>query len=111
MPQPSLTAEAGTALLGIGDLDAAERCLTAGLSSLNGGSARDRNLYLVSLAETRLRAGKFDEAAATAGHAIDDAAGLDSTRVQRRVDRLLDELPANEPITAQLRDRRAATAG
>jgi tetratricopeptide (TPR) repeat protein len=110
MPQPSLTAEAGTSLLSIGDLAAAERCLTAGLATLDGDSARDRNLYLVRLAETQLRAGRLDEAAATTREAIDAAAGIDSIRVQHRVEDLLDELPAAEPVTAELRDYRCASS-
>ena len=85
MPQPSLTAEAGTALLDIGDLGAAERSLTAGLSTLDSNSARDRNLYLVRLAEVQLRGGRLDEAAATARQAIDAAADIDSCRVHARV--------------------------
>jgi hypothetical protein len=108
MPQPSLTIEAGTALLHIGDLTAAERCLSAGLATLDGDSARDRNLCLVRLAETRLRAGRPDEAAATARQAIDAAAGIDSARVQHGVQNLLDELPAGEPVTTELRNYRTA---
>ncbi len=104
MPQPSLTAEAGTALLDIGDLQAAERSLTAGLSTLDGDSARDRNLYLVRLAEVQLRGGRLDEAAANARQAIDAAADIDSARVRARVAHLLDELPGGEPVTIQLRE-------
>jgi hypothetical protein len=107
LPQPSLTAEAGTALLTIGDLAAAERCLAAGLATLDADSARDRNLYLIRLAETRLRGGRLDEAAATAREAIDAVTGVESIRVQRRVDHLLAELPAGEPVTAELREYRA----
>jgi tetratricopeptide (TPR) repeat protein len=102
MPQPSLTAEAGTALLDIGDVDAAERSLTAGLSTLDGDAVRDRNLYLVRLAEVRLRTGRLDEATATAREAVTAAAELDSTRVRRQVGHLLDQLPAAEPRTAEL---------
>jgi transcriptional regulator with XRE-family HTH domain len=104
MPQPSLTAEAGTALLEAGDLAAAERMLTAGLETLDAGSARDRNLYLVRLAETRLRSGRLDEAAATARDAIDAAVGVDSIRVRERVDGLLHQFRPNEPLTAELRE-------
>ncbi|MFC7484412.1 hypothetical protein ACFQX7_36375 [Luedemannella flava] len=106
MPQPSLTAEAGTALLEIGDLAAAERCLTAGLSTLDASSARERNLYLVRLAEAQLRSGRLDEAVATAHEAIDATNGVDSVRVSRRMDHLLDEFPATEHVTATLRDHR-----
>lgn len=104
MPRPSLTAEAGTALLDIGDLGAAERSLTAGLSGLDGDSARDRNLYLVRLAHVRLRTGRLDEATSTAREAVTAAAGVDSTRVRRQVRQLLDRLPADEPTTAELRE-------
>ncbi len=108
MPQPSLTAEAGTALLEIGDLDAAERTLTAGLATLDGDAARDRNLYLTRLAEVQLRGDRLDEAAVTARAAIDAADSIDSARVHQRVDALLDQLPADEPVTAELRDYRRA---
>ncbi len=108
MAQPSLTAEAGTALLEIGDLDAAERTLTAGLATLDGDAARDRNLYLTRLAEVQLRGDRLDEAAVTARAAIDAADSIDSARVHQRVDALLDQLPADEPVTAELRDYRRA---
>ena len=112
MPQPSLTAEAGTALLEIGDLDAAERTLTAGLATLDGDAARDRNLYLTRLAEVQLRGGRLDEVAVTARAAIDAGDSIDSARVQHRVDALLDQLPGGEPVTAELRDyRRGRAAG
>lgn len=112
MPRPSTTAEAGSALLGIGDLAAAERSLTAGLADLDADSARDRNLYLVRLAEVRLRGGSLDEAADTARTAIDTAADIDSARVTARMDHLLNLMPAAEPVTADLHEyRREAVAG
>jgi hypothetical protein len=104
MPQPSLTAEAGTALLEIGDLPATERCLTAGLATLDTDAARHRNLYLVRLAEVQLRTGRLHEAAITTRQAIDAATDIDSNRVHTRVAHLLKELPAKEPFTTQLRD-------
>jgi ATP/maltotriose-dependent transcriptional regulator MalT len=104
MPRPSLTAEAGTALLDIGDFEAAERSLTAGRSTLDGDSARDRNLYLVRLAEVQLCTGRLDEAAATAREAVTAAAGVDSTRVRRHMRRLLSRLPDDDPRTAELRE-------
>ncbi len=110
MPQPSLTAEAGTALLEIGDLAAAERTLTAGLATLDGDATRDRNLYLTRLAEVQLRADRFDEAAVTARAAIDAADSIDSARVHQRVDALLDQLPPGEPVTTELRDYRRTRA-
>jgi hypothetical protein len=111
MPQPSLTAEAGTALLEIGDLAAAERSLTAGLATLDRDAARDRNLYLSRLAEVQLRGGRLDEAAVTARAAIDAGDGIDSARVRQRVDALLDQLPAADPVTVELRDyRRSRTS-
>jgi hypothetical protein len=51
---------------------------------------------------TRLCAGRLDEAAATTREAI-AAAGIDSARVQHRVEHLLDELPGDEPVTVELR--------
>jgi transcriptional regulator with XRE-family HTH domain len=106
LPQPSLTAEAGTALMDIGDLAAAERSLRAGLATLDDNSMRERNLYLVRLAEVQLRGDRLDEAALTAQQAIDVAAHVDSARVHADVDRLLGEMPAGEPVTAQVRDFR-----
>jgi hypothetical protein len=111
MPQPSLTAEAGTALLGIGDLVAAERSLTAGLATLDGDSARDRNLYLVRLAEVQLQGHRLDEAADTTRQVLDAGAEIDSARVHARIADLLDQFPAGEPLTTELRDyRRCGTS-
>jgi hypothetical protein len=104
MPQPSLTVEAGTGLLDIGDFAAAERSLTAGLSTLPGASARDRSLYLVRLAQVQLRTGRLDEATATAREALTAAAGIGSTRVRQHVRYLLDQLPTDESGTAELRE-------
>ncbi|MEH1124847.1 hypothetical protein [Micromonospora sp. CPCC 206061] len=108
MPQPSLTAEAGTALLAINDLPAAERSLGAGLDTLDADSTRDRNLYLVRIAETQLRTNRIDEADATARAAIDAATGIDSARVQQRLDALLKQFPAGDPRTQHLSDYRMA---
>src|SRR5213078_3231750 len=85
-----------------------ERSLKAGMATLGADSARDRNLYLVRLAEVQLRGGRLDEAAATTRQAIDAATDIDSARVRSRVTRLLDEMPAGEPITAQLRSYQRA---
>lgn len=108
MPQPSLTAEAGTALLDIDDLAAAETSLTAGMAMLDQDSARERNLYLVRLAEVQLRGGRLDEAADTTRQAIDAGENIDSVRVRGRVTRLLDQLPDTEPLVAELHDYAAA---
>lgn len=108
MPQPSLTAEAGTALLEAGDFAAAERSLLAGMDTLDAESARERNLYLVRLAEVRLHTGRLDEAVVTARSAIDAAEGIDSVRVRRTMDRLMAQMPATEPQVIELRERRAA---
>jgi tetratricopeptide (TPR) repeat protein len=109
MPQPSLTAEAGTALLGIGDLEAAERSLTTGLATLDGDSARDRNLYLVRIAELQLREDRLDEAAETTRQALDASADIDSARVHARIAELLDRFPSREPITSELREYHRST--
>lgn len=68
----------------------------------------DRNLYLVRIAETQLRTNRIDEADATARAAIEAATGIDSARVQQRVDALLTQFPAGDPRTQQLSDHRAA---
>lgn len=104
MPQPTLTAEAGTALMDVGDLVAAERSLTAGLTTLDANSARERNLYLVRLAEVRMRGGRLDEAVGTAQAAVDAAAHIDSARVRTRMTALLDRMPTDEPVVAALRE-------
>jgi hypothetical protein len=106
MPQPSLTAEAGTALAAIGDLDNAEANLRAGLATLDDNSARERDLYLVRLAEIQLAAGRLDEAATTARQAIDGASYINSPRVGSRVDALLNKLPSDDQRTVELRDFR-----
>jgi hypothetical protein len=104
MPQPSLTAEAGTALMDMGDLAAAERALTDGLATLDAESVRERNLYLVRLAETQLRGGRLDEAAATAGRAIDSIGAVESARIRQRMRLLFSQMPANEKLTVALRE-------
>jgi hypothetical protein len=105
MPQPSLTAEAGTALLDIGDLPAAQRCLSAGLATLDAGAVRDRSLYLVRVAQAQLRSGHLDAAAATTRQVIEAAAAVNSMRVYTRIGDMLDEFPTGEPVTAELRGR------
>jgi transcriptional regulator with XRE-family HTH domain len=106
MPQPSLTAEAGTALLDAGDLGAAEHSLTVGMEGLDDNSARERNLYLVRMSEVRLRDGRLDEATTTAREALDSAVGVDSARVRQRMDHLMDAMPADEPLVTELLDYR-----
>lgn len=105
MPQPSLTAEAGTTLLDIGDLSAAQRCLTAGVATLDPGAVRDRNLYHVRIGQAHLRAGNLDAAASSTEQVIDMAATVESARVHARVDQLLGEFPDGEPVTTELRQR------
>ncbi|MBG6134187.1 helix-turn-helix domain-containing protein [Longispora fulva] len=104
MPQPSLTAEAGTAMINLRQLSHADELLHAGLATLSPAATRDRNLYLVRIAETSLSAGRLDEAMASARAAIDAAAGVDSSRVTQRLTGLLDQLPADEPGTAEVRE-------
>jgi ATP/maltotriose-dependent transcriptional regulator MalT len=76
------------ALLHIGDLAAAERTLTSGLSTLDTQATRDRTLYLVRLAELQHQAGRLDEATATAQAASQTAEDLTSARVRNSVRRL-----------------------
>jgi hypothetical protein len=106
MPQPSLTAEAGTALATTGDLGNAEANLRAGLQALDDNSARERNLYLVRIAETQLAGGRLDEAGLTARQAINGATYINSPRVGSGVDSLLSKLPPDDPRTAELHDFR-----
>lgn len=108
MPQPSLTAEAGTALMEAGDLRAAEQCLMAGMGTLDAGSVRERHLYLVRLAEVYLRCGRLDEAVSTARDAHDSAGGVDSARVRRHMTELVDRLPRQDRRVVELRDYMAA---
>jgi hypothetical protein len=107
MPQPSTTAEAGTALLAVGDLRHAEQPLAAGLAGLGADSARDRNLYLIRLAETRFAAGRLDDAVATSRLAIEALSGagnVDSPRVDARIAAFVARLPSAEPAVGELRD-------
>ena len=89
-------------MLAVGDLPAAEQSLAEGLAGLDAESARERNLYLVRLAEVQLRSGRLDQAADTTRQAIDAAAGVNSTRVQDQVRQLLEQLPANEPTVDEV---------
>lgn len=107
MPQPSLTAEAGTALLEIGETRRAEESLAQGLASLGSGSARDRNLYLIRLADTQYADGRPDQALLSAHLAIDtltSSPGMDSPRVDARVNAFLRKLPRQEAKANELRD-------
>lgn len=106
MPEPSTTAEAGTALLDAGDYRAAERNLLAGLHGREGASPRDIALYQARLAEVRARTGRLDEAVATAHEAIDLAAGIDSDRVRSRVNAVLELVPDTEPVHRELVEHR-----
>lgn len=108
LPQPSLTSEAGTAMMDCGDYAQAEQMLTAGLSGRIGVGARDRNLYRVRLAELGIRTGRLDEAyhhGAAAVDAVVGIMGLNSHRVIERVDLMLGQFPARDPRTRDLADR------
>ncbi len=93
MPRPCLTSEAGTALREIGDLAQAQRLLTDGMHSRPAGAVRERNLYLVRLAETHLEAGEPDRAADAARLATQGLSGVDSARVTGLLDALHRRLP------------------
>ncbi|WP_162906981.1 hypothetical protein [Allorhizocola rhizosphaerae] len=93
MPQPSQTAEAGTAMREIGQLTQAQRMLTEGLQSLPSDAARERNLYLVQLAETHLDAGEPEQAVATARQALQAIPAVESARIREHMDALLHRLP------------------
>lgn len=102
MPQPSLTAEAATALMHTGDLAAAEANLQRGLAGAADAGPRDRTLYLARLAETQLRGGRLDQAADTAHTALDLGAGVDSERVRGRVIDVIELIPRQERRRAEL---------
>ncbi len=108
MPRPSLTAEASTALMHAGDYANAEAHLTAGLNGAADAGPRDRTLYLARLAETRLLAGRQDEAVATVHDAVELGAGVDSARVRARVDGVIALIPAQGRARAELVEHRAA---
>lgn len=110
MPQPSQSETAGIALLHVGDLPAAERCLTAGLANLDANCIRDRQLYLVRIAEVQRRGGRLDEAVGTTHRVVTAAASIDSPRVQTEIGHLIDRMPAAEPAVAELREHRLAVA-
>lgn len=106
MPEPSATAEAATALRDAGELAAAERQLTTGMAGLPADAARDRQLYLVRLADVQHRAGRLDEATTTAAAALH--LGAPTGRVGAAFDTVLDAMPAREPAVTSLKDLRQA---
>lgn len=112
MPRPSVTAEAATALMDVGDFAAAERNLREGLT-IEGGcpGARDRALYLAQLGNTLYRSGRLDEATAVTHEAVDMVAGISSARVRGRVVDVIEMIPKQEPARAQLVDHRADAWG
>jgi hypothetical protein len=105
MPRPTSTAEAGTAILETGHPQQAEQMLVDGLAELSADAARERNLYLVRIAEAQLATGQLDQAAATAEHAIAAGTAIDSARVAERTTALLRQFPARDPRTDELRAR------
>lgn len=112
MPRPSMTAEAATALMDVGDLGAAERNLREGLATEGGcPGARDRALYLAQLGNTLYRSGRLDEAASVTHDAVDLVAGISSARVRGRVVDVIDMIPRQEPARAELVDHRANAWG
>lgn len=109
MPQPSLTAEAGTTLAAMGEPRRAEEFLRQGLAGLPEEAARERDLYLIRIAEAQLRDQRLAEAVHTAAEAVDATAGVESVRVRERIADFVRQLPPGQPLT-ELRDRlRAAT--
>ncbi|WP_157241047.1 hypothetical protein [Catenuloplanes japonicus] len=85
MPQPSATCEAGTALLHVGELQAAEQALTAGLAALGADDARDRALYLARMAELHYAAGRRDQADALAVTVSAQLEQVHSQRVRNQI--------------------------
>jgi hypothetical protein len=89
MPQPSATCEAGTALLHVGELRAAEQTLTAGMAALGADDVRDRALYLARMAQLHYAAGRRDEADALAAAVSAQLDQVHSQRVRNQVATIL----------------------
>ena len=89
MPQPSATCEAGTALLHVGDLRAAEQALTAGMAGLGTDDVRDRALYLARMAELHHAVGRRDEARALAATVSAQLEQVHSQRVRNQIAKIL----------------------
>jgi transcriptional regulator with XRE-family HTH domain len=85
LPQPSLTAEAGTTLLDNRDYNAALRCLTDGLASLPDDSARERPIYQIRLAELHLDTGHREQADPVYTEALAGARLLNSPRIDQQL--------------------------
>lgn len=100
MIQPSLTAEANTALIELGQFQQAEARINEGLALVADSAPRDMNLYLIRLAEVRLAQGRPDEAIEVARQAVDASLSVDSNRVDDRVSAFARKLPRSPEAAA-----------
>jgi transcriptional regulator with XRE-family HTH domain len=99
MCQPSLTAEAGRGVLLLGQPGAAAELLTEGMNALAAESARDRVLYLASLAEARLSHRDVEHAVAHATEALALATNLQSRRCMDLVTDVRDQLAVHRTVS------------
>jgi transcriptional regulator with XRE-family HTH domain len=93
MPQPSLTAEAATAMLNLGQPGTAIQMLQDGMADLPSDAQRERNLYLARFAQAALARHEWDEARAAIEAAAAGISHVDSARVVSLVDDLLQQVP------------------
>ena len=83
--ESKLTVDTGIALAQLGEAGKAERLITKGLHLEDTDQQRGRAFHTFWLAMTQLQQGSLDQACATAGIALDLAAGVDSPRVAAHV--------------------------
>lgn len=74
--------------------------LTRALDRYDDSHARDKALYLSWLADAYLTAGEIEEAAATAGRALDLAVGVASVRPRKRLAPVLTHLSQHRDVPA-----------
>jgi hypothetical protein len=105
MFRPSHNPESGRAFLTLGEPRTAERLLTEGLDQVPADFRRDRQLYLIGIAEARQAQPKrLDEALHAATQALGTSPDLDSPRARERLIEFAHQLP-REPTTRDFLDR------
>jgi transcriptional regulator with XRE-family HTH domain/tetratricopeptide (TPR) repeat protein len=107
MRRPSLTIEAGMALVATGEAETAARLLGEGMTERTRAYGRDTALGLAAIANARYAHGDLDGALDTANDAVELVADVTSTRVLDELDSFAKKLPATEPAAVELRERLA----
>ncbi len=105
MFRPSHNPESGRAFLTMAEPRTAERLLTEGLDKVPADFPRDRQLYLIGIAEARQAQPKrLDEAVHAATQALRTSPDLDSPRARERLMQFANQLP-REPASRDFLDR------